>query len=86
MASSVIVECCDCGEDFCTTCDVESSNCSDCKQPLCEGCAELALETRRNRCYSCDDPELTVIRYPAQGAEFKLHKRYTKPITGKIRD
>lgn len=86
MANSVIVECADCGENFCTTCDLESSNCSDCKQPLCEACAEIALDERKNRCYSCHDPELSVVRYPAQGKDFKLHKHYHAPVRGTLRD
>lgn len=83
MASSDIWQCTDCNEPFCIVCDFEHGHCPDCHEALCEACFALARETRRNRCYSCDDPELATVQFPYPEGR-KLYKKYTTPKKGQL--
>lgn len=82
MATSIIQECCDCGEPFCTACDAGCGHCADCGGQLCEGCAELALDTRNMRCYSCDDPDLATVQFPYSDGR-KIYRKYSTVRKGK---
>jgi hypothetical protein len=79
MPSSEILQCVDCLEHFCTTCDFESKRCPDCGEPMCQECAEFALDTRRGRCFTCDDPELADNSFPQWVRDGGMKKRWQRP-------
>lgn len=79
MANSNIHQCTDCLDHFCETCDFNAKRCPDCEEMLCEACADLSIDTRRGRCYSCDDPELADNSFPQWVREGGMKKRWTQP-------
>jgi hypothetical protein len=79
MPCSEIAECADCLESFCLTCDIDAGKCPDCSSHLCEGCKELAVDDRRGRCYTCDDPELADTTLPQWVREGGMKKRWLRP-------
>ena len=83
MPNSEISECTDCIEPFCLTCDFEFGRCPDCGGRLCQECAASALEERRGRCLSCDDPELATVQFPYPEGR-KIYRHYTAPKKGKL--
>jgi hypothetical protein len=79
MPCSEIRQCTDCLEQFCLTCDIDFKVCPDCSESLCEDCAELAVDDRRGRCFTCDDPELADNSFPQWVTEGGMKKRWLRP-------
>ncbi len=78
----LILECCDCFENFCATCDAGHTHCPDCKGPMCEDCSAFSLDSRQCRCAQCADPGVGTVAFPYTAADRKLYKTYTSLVKG----
>lgn len=85
MTNSQVLECCDCLNHFCSTCDFGHTYCPDCKQSLCEACSSDA-DARMSRCASCHDPDTATTLFPYASDERLLHKHYSAPQRGRLNE